>query len=335
MVLRWGIVSAGKISHDFVNALNSYPKRSNGNVIVGVAARDPIRAKEFAKTHNIQHVFDSYYAMAVSNEIDVAYIGALNPQHFELAKLYLENGKHVLCEKPLCLNEKQTRTLIQISRTKKLFLMEAVWSRFFPTYAALEQSIKKGNIGDPVFVEVNFGVPIETVDRLRRKDLGGSAILDLGVYVLQFAQFVFKDEPIKVTAAGDLNDDGVDVVDTVILEYSGGRRAVLNVHSKIKLWNKATVIGSKGHITLNEPFHAPEEIVHADGKVETYPVHASVLPYNFQNSAGLAYEAEEVKRCIEQGLLESPRMTHEDSILLARLEDTIRKQVGVHYDVDT
>ncbi|XP_023946804.2 trans-1,2-dihydrobenzene-1,2-diol dehydrogenase [Bicyclus anynana] len=333
MSIRWGIITAGKISHDFVNAVNTYPDKGD-MVIAAVAARDKSRAEEFAKTHKIPKVFSTYAEMAKSNDIDVAYIGALNPDHYSLTKLFLESGKHVLCEKPLCLNYKQTQSLINIAKNKKLFLMEAVWSRFSPVYIALEKEIQAGKIGEPQFLDVNFGVPIVTVERLYKKDLGGGAILDLGVYTLQLAQYVFKDEPIKVTAVGELNDEGVDLVDTVILEYKGGRRAVLNIHSKLRLWNKATIVGPLGRITLEDPFHFPDTITHVDGKVEKIPLHTSSLEYNFANSAGLVYEALETAKCIREGLIESPRMSHKDSLILAKLMDTVRKQVGVHFDVD-
>ncbi|KAI8422709.1 hypothetical protein MSG28_006475 [Choristoneura fumiferana] len=304
---------AGKICSDFVNAVNSYPGKGD-QVIAAVAARDRSRAEEFAKLHNIATVFDSYQAMADSSGVvDVVYIGALNPDHFALTKLFLKKGKHVLCEKPMCLNLKQTQALVNIARQKKLFLMEAVWSRFAPVYLALEKDIDSGKLGDVKLVEVNFGVPLISVDRLTKKDLGGSALLDIGVYTLQFAQFIFKDEPTKVTAVGTVNEEGVDIIAHIILEYSGGRRAVLNVE---------------------DPFHFPEDLTHADGSVENFPLHTSDIPYYFGNSAGLVYESLEVVRCIKEGLLESPRMSLKESLTLAKLKDTIRKQIGVHFDVD-
>ncbi|KAM3967831.1 trans-1,2-dihydrobenzene-1,2-diol dehydrogenase isoform 1-T2 [Aphomia sociella] len=334
MTLRWGIVTAGKISHDFVNALNSYPSKGD-QVVAAIAARNKGRAEEFAKLHKIPKVFDSYQSMAVSNDVDVVYIGALNPDHYTLAKLYLENGKHVLCEKPLCLNFKQSQSLVKLAQSKKLFFMEAVWSRFSPSYVALEEDIKAGKLGDVETVTVNFGVPIEGVERLNNKELGGSAIMDIGIYALQFAQFIFKEEPIKVASVGEeLSKSGVDLVSTVILAYTGGRRAVLNIDSKRKLWNRATVYGTKGRATLEEPFHFPVELIHADGRVSSFPLHKSPLPYNFDNSEGLVYEALEVARCIKEGLTESPRMTLKDSLILSKLETTIRGQLGVHYDVD-
>ncbi|XP_039759815.1 trans-1,2-dihydrobenzene-1,2-diol dehydrogenase-like [Pararge aegeria] len=333
MTIRWGIVGSGKICQDFVNAINSYPKKGD-MVVSAVAARENSRAAEFAKCHNISKVFGSYAEMAESKEIDVAYVGALNPYHYELSKLFLESGKHVVCEKPLCLNYKQSESLIKIAKEKNLFLMEGVWSRFSPLYISLENEIESGKLGKILFVEVNLGHPIANIGRISKKELGGSAILDMGVYALQFAQFIFKDEPIKVTAVGELNEDGVDLVDTVVLEYSESRRAVLNIHSKVKLWNKATVVGTLGRSTIEDPFHFPNQLTHVNGTVENFCLHTSPNEYNFQNSAGLVYEAIEVSNCIRNGLSESTRMTHKDSLILSKLMDEVRKQVGVHLDVD-
>ncbi|XP_061709092.1 trans-1,2-dihydrobenzene-1,2-diol dehydrogenase-like [Cydia pomonella] len=333
MAVRWGIVSAGKISSDFVNAINSYP--GNEQVVAAVAARDRSRAEEFAKLHNISNVFDSYKAMAESSGvIDVAYIGALNPEHYALSKLFLENGKHVLCEKPLCLNSKQAQALVDIAKRKKVFFMEAIWSRFSPAYISLKKEIDSGKLGEVKLAEVNLGAPIATVDRLSKKSLGGGAVLDLGVYAIQIAQFIFNDEPTKVIATGALNEEGVDVVEHIILEYSGVRRAVLNLDATMKLWNKATVTGTKGRATLEEPFHFPNSLIHVDGKVENFTLHTSKIPYNFENSAGLVYESLEVARCIKEGLVESPHVSHRDSLIIAQIQDSVRKQLGVQFDVD-
>ncbi|KAJ8736202.1 hypothetical protein PYW08_006858 [Mythimna loreyi] len=332
MTLRWGIVTAGKISQDFVNAFNTFPDKGDQE-IVAIAARNKDRAAEFAKVHNIAKVFDNYQALASSSDIDIAYIGALNPDHYALTKLFLENGKHVLCEKPFCLNIKQTQSLINFAREKNLFLMEAVWTRFSPAYIYLEKEIEAGNLGEIRFIEANFGILCES-DRTLKKELGGSAVLDIGIYLLNLSQYVFKEEPQKVTAVGNLNDSGVDVTETMILEYGSGKRAVLNSHVGLTLWNRATIYGTKGRITLEDPFHFPDKVTAVDGTLKTFPLHTSRLPYNFGNCAGLVYQTFEVARCIRAGLIESPRMSHKDSLVLAKLMDTVRSQLGVHYDVD-
>ncbi|XP_022821975.1 trans-1,2-dihydrobenzene-1,2-diol dehydrogenase-like [Spodoptera litura] len=265
---------------------------------------------------------------------DVAYIGSLNSEHYELSMLFLQHGKHVLCEKPFCLNAKQTRSVINFARKNNLFVMEAVWTRFSPAYADLEKDIQNGKLGDVLFIEADFGIVSPNDRSTHIKEFGGGAMLDVGVYVLQLPQFVWKEEPKKVTTVGSLYDSGVDLTETIILEYEGGRRAVLNIHTQLEMWNKATIYGTKGHVTLEQPFHFPHKVIDKDGKIKNYELHSSNLPYNFTNSPGLVYQALEVARCIKAGLIESPRMTHQESINLAVLEDTVRKQLGVHFEAD-
>lgn len=146
MALRWGIAAAGKISNDFVVAIKALP--SDNHQVVAVAARSSASAEKFAKTHGIPQAYEGYQKLAKDGNVDVVYVSVLNPQHYEVSKLMLENGKHVLCEKPFTMNEKQTRKLIEIARAKKLFIMEAIWSRCFPAYRELRRIIESGDIGE-------------------------------------------------------------------------------------------------------------------------------------------------------------------------------------------
>lgn len=164
MALRWGIASAGLISSDFVNVLGTLS--DDDHQVVAVAARDLSRAKEFAEKFDIANAYDAYVKLAEDTNVEVVYIGTLNPQHYEVAKLMLEHGKHVLVEKPMCMNEKQAKELIAYAERKKLFLMEAIWSRFFPSYQYLREQIQNGTLGDIKSVQASFGLPIQHVDRL-------------------------------------------------------------------------------------------------------------------------------------------------------------------------
>ncbi|KAF9422998.1 hypothetical protein HW555_001541 [Spodoptera exigua] len=332
MTIRWGIVAAGKISNDFVNAFNSCPDIGDQK-IVAVAARDQEKADEFALTHNIM-LSGTYEHMARCTDVDVVYIGALNPYHYELTKLFLEHGKHVLCEKPFGMSSDEVKKLVDLAKKKNLFLMEGVWSRFSPAYYEMEKTIQSGCIGEVKFLEANFGF-FSNSERIHKKEYGGSAVLDVGVYVLQLAQFIFKASPEKLAAFGNLNEHGVDYSETIVLEYKCGKRAVLNTHTQLELCNQATVYGTKGRIKLEAPFHFPDRMViftEAGNVVKDFELHTSKLPYNFQNSAGLAFEAIEVGNCIRKGLKESPRMTHKESIQLAEQEDQIRQQLGVSFE---
>lgn len=165
MALKWGIVSAGSIAHDFVNALGTL--NEDDHQVVAVAARDLNRAKEFAQRFKIANAYGTYLQLAQDPSVDIAYIGNLIPQHLEVAKLMLDHGKHILVEKPLCLNEKQVRELVSYAKQKKLFSMEAIWSRFFPSYQYIRQQINDGKLGDIISVDAAFGdAALLNLDRL-------------------------------------------------------------------------------------------------------------------------------------------------------------------------
>lgn len=165
MALKWGIAAAGKISHDFTNAVTSTLSEDEHQV-VAVAARDLSRAEEFAKRFDIPKAYGSYLELAKDANVEAVYVGTLNPQHLEVAMTMLEHGKHLLIEKPLCMNEKQAHKLIAYAERKKLFLMEAVWSRFFPAYQYARKQIQNGTLGEIQSAEVEFGFNIANVDRL-------------------------------------------------------------------------------------------------------------------------------------------------------------------------
>lgn len=162
MSLKWGIASAGKISHDFVTALGT----TQNHQVVAVAARDLCRSKEFATLHEIDKFYGSYNDLANDPNVEVVYIGVLNPQHFSVAMLMLEHGKHVLCEKPLCMNEKEVRKLVAFAEQKKLFLMEAIKSRYYPSYQYLREQIESGRLGEIQEVHVTMGSQISQVERM-------------------------------------------------------------------------------------------------------------------------------------------------------------------------
>lgn len=165
MALRWGIAAAGKISQDFANAVGTL--NEGDHQLVAVAARDLGRAQDFATRFGVSKAHGSYLELANNPDVEVVYVGTLNPQHLEVAKLMLEHGKHVLVEKPLCLNEKQSHQLITYAERKNLFLMEAIWSRMFPSYQYVRKQIQNGTLGEILSVEVEFGFGgLEDVERL-------------------------------------------------------------------------------------------------------------------------------------------------------------------------
>jgi len=335
MALKWGIASVGKISHDFVNALGTLS--DNDHQVVAVAARDLDRAEQFAKRFGVPKAYEGYLALAEDPDVEVVYIGNLNPQHFDVAHLMLEHGKHVLCEKPLCLNEKQSRKLISYAERKKLFLMEAIWSRFFPAYQYVKRQINSGVLGTIQHVDVAFGFDLSAVDRLTQKDLGGGTVLDLGVYVIQVSQWVFQQAPKSVHATGTLNAQGVDLAVEAEIDYGGEgdkkQTAKVATTALKQLKNTAVITGTKGTITI-PTFWAPTTVIDIDGSEKQWPLPAAKYEFNFHNSCGLRYEAEEVRKLIRDGQTQSEHVSHNESLLIASIQDDIRKQIGVKFPED-
>ncbi|KAE8593866.1 hypothetical protein XENTR_v10019355 [Xenopus tropicalis] len=207
MATKWGICSAGKISNDFVVALSTLP--AVDHQVVAIAARDLEKAKNFAQNHNIPKAYGSYEELAKDPDIDVIYVGAIHPVHRDVVLMCLQNGKNILCEKPLAMNAAQVQELIATARKFNVFLMEAFWSRFFPVYEEIRALLSQKAIGDVKFIRAEFGVEIYKVPRAVEKELGGGALLDIGCYCVQFVTMVFNGErPESVTAKGFLHETG-------------------------------------------------------------------------------------------------------------------------------
>ncbi|XP_066245018.1 trans-1,2-dihydrobenzene-1,2-diol dehydrogenase-like [Euwallacea similis] len=333
MALQWGIVSTGCIAHDFVSALKALPQ--DKHQIVAVAARSLSSAEKFAKTHEIPKAYEGYENIAKNPKVQVVYIGVLNPQHHEVATLMLQNGKHVLLEKPFTLNEKLTRRVLELAKSQNLFIMEAIWTRFFPVFQDVRQLLNSGALGEIRFASTTFGVTVGDVDRVKQKALGGSAVLDIGIYALQFQQFVFRGlKPEKIVTAGHLNEQEVDNAFSVIFTYPGHKTAVLSCDVTVDFPNEAIIVGTKGTVKISSPFWAPLSYT-LNGEVKEKPIFKNERKFNFWNSAGLAYQAIEVRKSIFEGKTESSTVPHEETIQLAAWMDQIRKELGVVFSIDT
>lgn len=181
--------------------------------------------------------------------LDVIYIGSIVGTHFEIGMMALEAGKHVLCEKPLSINEKQSRKLFQTAKAKGLFFAEAIWSRYFESYKLLRQRVDNGDLGDIKEIELEFGFPLANTERLYLKNGGGST-LDLAIYTIQMSLWVFRSEPIKVVAFGKLNEDGLDMEFTGEYRFTNGGVTKFKVSCLNGLSNTAIIKGSKGQMTV-------------------------------------------------------------------------------------
>lgn len=324
--LRWGIVGAGTVSHDFVCALSTLPPEEHK--VVAVAARGTENAVKFAKNHEIPVHYADHEALARDPNVEIVYIGTKNTTHYEICVMMLDFNKHILCEKPLCVNAGQAKILLDCARNKNLFCMEGMWSRFFPAYSHLRDRIKEENVGDIKEINMELGYPISKVERIRMGHLThGAVVLELGVYNIQLALLAFRTYPEEVTVERKVNKENVDIEMTVKLRFPGGGVSNMKISGVEKLSNEALIIGSAGRITLYD-FQCPVKLLDVDGQIRTFPLPPSNVECILKNSVGMRYEADECRQRIRAGEVESPLMRHKDTLDVARVLDEIRKQLG-------
>ncbi|NWV32448.1 DHDH dehydrogenase, partial [Grantiella picta] len=207
---RWGICSAGAISHDFVVALKTLPPTEH--TVVAVAARDLGRAQAFARRFGVPRSYGSYEELAEDPDVDVVYVGVVNPAHLPTGLLFLRRGRAVLMEKPMALNAREVAELVRTARERGVFLMEGFWTRFFPAWQRLRTMAAEGDLGSPLVLRGELGFDLGKVPRLREPGLGGGVLLDLGGYGLQTALALLGGgcPPKTLRAHGVLHPTGTD-----------------------------------------------------------------------------------------------------------------------------
>jgi predicted dehydrogenase len=319
--VRWGIVGPGDIANKFARAVANV----EGATVTAVASRSMEKGKAFAEKYGIEHVFEGYDKMAESDVIDAVYICTPHRFHYEIAKMYLEKGKHALVEKSMCVNTEQVLDLQKCAKEKNLFLMEAMWTRFLPALHEVRQVIESGEIGEVRALEADFsfGIPVEVNSKLFDVNLAGGTTLDVGVYSLTFASMFLGDDYEKLYAVADVKE-GVDLHTVILLKYKNG--AIANVSGGIGV-NKprgAYIYGTKGHIFVPTFFAASEYTVKTENeerRVRKPPI-----------AGGFEEEIIDACNCIRNGKTESDIMPVEQSVRICRQMDEVRRQIGVRYD---
>ena len=293
-----------------------------GKHFKAVSSNDPARAERFASEHSVERVYQSYEQMFSDAEIDAVYIANINPQHYPMAKLALEHGKHVLVEKPFVLNANQAREIYSIANANNLFAMEALWSRFLDHWLQLPGLVEK-HLGKIISVEADFSVEISHVKRLTELELGGGALLDLGVYPLSLVQMLLgKADSIKAT--GEILN-GVDKNLKVDFSFAGVAQAVITSGFDSDGPVTANIIGENGSISIESRFYEQAKIeVMANGSV-VYEFSPNHLGRGMQQQF-LGFEA-----VVEAGRLEAENFTQRDSLDVMEMMDDIRNQLGVVY----
>ncbi|MFM1974558.1 MAG: hypothetical protein RL524_545 [Actinomycetota bacterium] len=318
---RWAIIGTGGIARAFTEDL----KRLEDHEVVAVGSRNIETAEDFAAQFPGVTPYGSYEEL-IEVDADAVYVATPHPMHYENTLLAMQAGKPVLCEKAFTLNAHQARSLVSYSRDNKIPLMEAMWSRFLPHLQKISSIISEGELGEITSIAADHGqyIPFERAPRLWEPALGGGALLDLGIYPLTLAHLVLG-MPSSIHAEATLTEQGVDLNTSMLLRYSTGAHALLSCTMASRGSVSAMIAGDRARIEIDGSFYAPTSfrVITRDGVTTEYP--------NLYQGIGLREEAAEFARVIRSGEIESPLMTHQGSIELMEIMDSIRHQIGVKY----
>jgi dihydrodiol dehydrogenase / D-xylose 1-dehydrogenase (NADP) len=319
---NWGIIGPGRIAHQFAEGL----KVIEDAALYAVASSNIERAQAFAEQYGGAVTYDSYQALVNDPQVDAIYIATPHRFHVDNALLCLKAGKPVLCEKPLTVNAAEAQQLIETARAHKVFLMEALWTRYLPIYQQVRHWLEAGAIGDLRLLVSNFGinVPKDQGDRWLNPELAGGTLLDMGVYPIAVSQWVMGQMPQAFSAQAYLGSTGVDELTAVLLKYENGVISQFNSNFITDGVNDFLIYGSTGHIRIHANYWAATQATLVTGE------QALTVSKPFRGG-GFEYQTEEAMRCIRAGLLESPGMSHAHTLANMQLMDGIRAEIGLKY----
>jgi predicted dehydrogenase len=322
---RWGIVGPGGVAERFARDLALIGEAK----ITAVASRSMARANAFADRHGIGSRYDDPLHLYEDDAVDVVYVATPHAFHMRDTLAALAAGKHVLCEKPMALSAYQAQTMAAAARERGLFLMEAMWTRFLPSYRELVEIVAADRIGEPVAVAAHLGlaIPYDPGGRLFDPALGGGAALDLGIYPIQLCSLLLGT-PETVRATGTLAPTGVDDLSAAALGFTRGGVATVSASIRRRLSCQAHIAGTRGWIDIPSYLHCPRYLDVTVGnereRVET--------PHE---GDGIRFQVQEVGACLDAGLIESATMPLDESVRIAKVLDAIRADLGVVYPGDS
>ncbi len=298
-------------------------KGSENAVLYAAASRSIEKAEAFAKEFGAEKAYGSYEEMAADESVDLVYIATPHAFHAENAVMCLENGKHVLVEKPLAVNAEQAERVFSLAERKGLFAGEAMWSRFQPIQKTINEIIKSGRIGEVTQVTAFTGGEMTNVKRLTEPELAGGALLDVGIYPLNFASMAINEPVARIDTNAKLSEKGVDLQNAFILTYESGKMAVLGSSMVSEMDSKGVIYGTEGRIEAEFIIDIFSITIYADGKRE--------ITERPPQTTGFEYELEAAIKAIERGDTQTEEMPHGETVKMLGIMDELRKRWGVRY----
>lgn len=323
-MFRIGIIGAGWIANKMATAISP----SKDCCIYAIASRSIEKAEAFAAEWNIEKAYGSYEDMVSDPDVDLVYIATPHSHHFQHSMLALEHGKPVLVEKAFTANAREAEELLETARRKGLFITEAIWTRYMPLSHKVKELMESGIIGEPRVMTASLCYMMEFKERIIRPELCGGALLDLGVYALNFARMYFGTDIVRTVSNCHLGPTGMDMHECISLSFADGKMANLQSGGLCLNDRQGIISGTEGYIRVDN-INCPEvvEIYRNYELVERY-----TKPDDMVN--GYEYQVYECRRCIDAGLLESPMMPHAETLSIMKQMDALRKEWGVVYPMD-
>ena len=321
LLMKIGILGPGRIAHTVAPALVALPEIE----CYAVASRTPGKVEAFAEEFGFAKVYHSYEAMLEDPALELVYITTPHSHHFEHMMLCLEYGKHVICEKAFTMNAKQARQVRELAAQKGLYVAEAIWTRYMPSRAMIDEILNSGIIGKVNTLTANLSYVIHDKQRIIDPALAGGALLDISIYGLNFALMHFGDDIAKIGSSVQLTETGVDGMETITIFYKDGRMAVLTHSIYCRSDRKGNIHGDKGYLVV-ENINNPQSISvfdMADNRIAYYEVPQQINGYE--------YEFREAVRCIREGKTEPDSMPLARTVQVMEIMDSLRNQWGVVY----
>lgn len=319
--MKFSILAPGNIAGAMAKTIS----RMDGIESYAVASRDYGRAKAFAGEWGFEKAYGSYEELVDDPEVGLVYVASPHSHHYQHAKLCLEHGKHVLVEKAFTVNAAQAQELIEISEERGLLLAEAIWTRYMPSRGMVDDLVASGVIGEVTSLTANLGYILPHVERMQKPELAGGALLDLGVYPINFALMAFHGQVERVHASAVLSPSGIDWMNSITLVFEGGKMAVLHSDMLAQTDRQGVISGDKGYLEVQNINNCEEIRVFGLNRKLTarYTVPKQI--------SGYEYEVLACKKAIEAGKTECEEMPHAESLRVMKLLDEVRSQWGMKF----
>lgn len=322
--IKWGIIGVGKIAEKFATDLKAV---KNAQLHAVASSSSLERAKACAERYDAPYFYDSYESIFQTPDLDAIYIATPHTSHAENTLLCLKHKIPVLCEKPFAMNLKQVQKMVEAARENDTFLMEAMWTRFIPAIQKTLDLIAEGRIGKVRNVQADFGfnAPFLPEKRLLNPNLGGGALLDIGIYPA-YLSLLLLGYPSEIQAVSNFGETGIDETTSFVLGYKNEATANLSCTLKSRTLTEALIYGENGYIHIEGRFMEAKRIT-------LYETDKKPVKFNFpRKTFGYNFEIEEVSQCVREGKKESEKMPLSMSVKLISLLDEIRQKAGIIYE---